>query len=120
MVPFPRDIEVPKYDKYDGNNDPHDHVHPFHTLSMDFFHEDIYLLWLFPRSLKGLALEWFTKLTPPLGTFNEFARRFTQHFSYNIRQPITMIDLGALKQHQGEPFAIYLQCWTSLYLRYPH
>ena len=26
MVPFPRDIEVPKYDKYDGNSDPNDHV----------------------------------------------------------------------------------------------
>ena len=26
MVPFPQDIEVPKYDKYDGNSDPHDHV----------------------------------------------------------------------------------------------
>ena len=26
MVPFPMDIEVPKYDKYDGNSDPNDHV----------------------------------------------------------------------------------------------
>ena len=26
MVSFLRDIEVPKYDKYDGNDDPHDHV----------------------------------------------------------------------------------------------
>ena len=31
-----------------------------------------------------------------------------------------MIDLGALKQNQGEPFATYLQCWRSLYSRYPH
>ena len=44
MVPFPRDIEVPKYDKYDRNGDPHDHVHHFYTLSMDFLHEDTYLL----------------------------------------------------------------------------
>ena len=26
MVPFLWDIKVPKYDKYDGNSDPHDHV----------------------------------------------------------------------------------------------
>ena len=26
MIPFPWDIEVPKYEKYDGNSDPHDHV----------------------------------------------------------------------------------------------
>ena len=66
MVSFPRDIEVPKYDKYDGNGDPHDHVHHFYALSMDFIYEDTFLLWLFPRSLRGQAMEWFMKLTPPL------------------------------------------------------
>lgn len=25
MLPFPKDIEVPKYDKYYGNGDPRDH-----------------------------------------------------------------------------------------------
>ena len=119
MVPFPRDIEVPKYDKYDGNSDPNDHVRHFYALSMDFIHEETYLLRRIPRSLKGQALEWFTKLSPPIKTFDELARRFTQHYSYNIQQPITMIDLAAMKQHQGEPFATYLQCWRALYSRYP-
>ena len=31
-----------------------------------------------------------------------------------------MIDLATMKQHQGEPFVTYLQCWRSLYSRYPH
>ena len=84
MVLFPRDIEVPKYDKYDKNYDPHDHVHHFYALSMDFIHEDTYLLRLFPRSLRGQALEWSTKLSHPLRTFDELARRFTQDYSYNI------------------------------------
>lgn len=30
-----------------------------------------------------------------------------------------MIDLAAMKQHQGEPFATYLQCWRALYSQYP-
>ena len=111
-------IPTPKYEKYDGNSDPNDHVQHFYALSMDFIHEDTYLLRLFPRSLRGQALEWFTKLTHPLKTFDELARRLTQHYSYNIQQPITMIDLAAMKQHQGEPFVTYLQCWQSLYSRY--
>lgn len=74
MVPFPRDIEVPKYDKYDGNGDPHDHVSHFYALSMDFMHEDTYLMGLFPRSSRGQAMEWFTKLSPPLKTFYELAQ----------------------------------------------
>lgn len=84
MVPFPRDIEVPKYDKYDGNGDPHDHVHQFYTLSMDFVHEDTFLLRLFPRSIRDQAMEWFTKISPPLQTFDELVRCFTQQYSYNI------------------------------------
>ena len=84
MVPFPRDIAVPKYDKYDGNNDPHDHVHHFYALRKEFLHKDTYLFRLFPRSLKGKALEWFIKLKPLLRTFDELASRFTQHYSYNI------------------------------------
>ena len=57
MVPFPRDIEVTKYDKYDGNGDPHDHLCHFYDLSMDFMHKDTYLMRLFPRSLSGQAME---------------------------------------------------------------
>ena len=53
MLPFPKDIEVPKYDKYDGNGDPHDHVRHFYAISMDFMHEDTFLMHLFPRSLRG-------------------------------------------------------------------
>ena len=105
MVPFPRDIKVPKYDKYSGNGDPHDHVQHFYALRMDFILEDMHLLLLFLRSLRGKALEWFTKLSPRLKIFDELAWRFTQKYSYNIQQPITMIDLAAMKQHEGESFA---------------
>ena len=38
MQPFPKDIEVPKYEKYDGNGDPHDHVRHFYAINMDFMH----------------------------------------------------------------------------------
>ncbi len=62
MLPFPRDIEVSKYEKYDGNGDPHDHVRNFYTISMDFMDEDTYLMRLFPRTLGGQTMEWFTKL----------------------------------------------------------
>ena len=75
MVPFPRDIEVPKYD---GNGDPHDHVHHFYALCMDFIHEDTYLLRLFPRILRGKFMEWFMKLAPPLKTLDELTRHFTK------------------------------------------
>lgn len=93
MMPFLRDIEIPKYDKYDVNGDPHDHVTQFYALSMDFMHDDTYLMRIFPRSLSGQAMQCFTKITPPLKSFDELVKRFIQQYSYNIQHPVTMFDL---------------------------
>ncbi|WP_233109393.1 hypothetical protein, partial [[Clostridium] innocuum] len=53
LVEFPKKVEFPTYDKYDGIGDPHDHVRQFYIMSFSFHHEDSYLMRLFPRSLKG-------------------------------------------------------------------
>lgn len=84
MIDFPKKVEFPTYDKYDGIGDPHDHVRKFYIMSFSFHHEDSYLMRLFPRSLKGQAMEWFTNLTPPVKTFKELVERFVQHFAYNL------------------------------------
>lgn len=55
-------MEIPKFDKYDGNSDPQDHVQELCVLCMEFMHEQTYLMCLFPRSLGGQAMEWFSKL----------------------------------------------------------
>ena len=44
MVPFLKDVEVPTYEKYNVNGDPHDHVRHFYAISMDFMHEETYLM----------------------------------------------------------------------------
>ena len=51
MHPFLRVVELPKYDKYFGINDPQDHLREFGALSMEFMHNQNYLMHLFPRSL---------------------------------------------------------------------
>ena len=56
MVPFPMDIEVPKYDKYDANGDPHGHVCHFYILSMDFLHEDRLSIPIIPKKFERTIL----------------------------------------------------------------
>lgn len=119
MIPFPRDVDIPKYDKYDGNEDPHNYIRQFYALSMEFMHDDTCLMWLFPISLNGQATESFTKITPPLKSFDELVKRFIQHYSYNISHPITMLDLCNMKQKVGEPFFTYLQGGES-YVQVTH
>ncbi len=74
MILFPRDVDIPKYDKYDGKKDPHNHIRQFYALSMDFMHDNTYLMQSFPRSLNGQAMEWFTKITLPLKSFVELVK----------------------------------------------
>ena len=111
MKDFPRKVEIPQYDKYDGNGDPSDNVHQFYSMSFEFQHEDSYLIILFPRSLKGQAMEWFTNITPLIKTFKETIHKFVQNFAYNLSRSITMLDLCNLKQNQGESFVNFLKIW---------
>ena len=76
MPPFPKRVEMPKYGKYDGNSDPQDHVREFYTQSMEFMHEPPYLMHLFPRSLGGAAIHWFSRMPPIIKTFEELIKLF--------------------------------------------
>lgn len=48
---------------------------------------------LFPRSLGGQAMEWFSKLPSTIKTFDQLASVFITQYSYNIEKEVTMIDL---------------------------
>ena len=109
MPPFPKRVEMPKYNKYDGNSDPQDHVREFCTQSMEFMHEPTYLMCLFPRSLGGETIHWFSRMPPTIKTFEELIKLFYQQYSYNIKHLITMIDICNLKQYLGEPFLTFLK-----------
>ena len=75
-VEFPMKTKFPHYDKYDGNGGPSDHVRQFNVLSLEFSHKDTYLMRLFPRSLKGQAMEWLINIIPPLKNFEELVQKF--------------------------------------------
>ena len=90
MPPFPRGVELPKYDKYFRTTDPQDHLREFGALSMEFMHNQTYLMHLFPRSLGGQAMEWFSHLPPGIKTFNEIANLFIQQYSHNIQHPFNI------------------------------
>lgn len=44
IPPFLRGGELPKYDKYFGTTNPQDHVLEFGALSMEFMHNQTYLI----------------------------------------------------------------------------
>ena len=53
MPSFLRGFELPMYDKYFGTTNPQDHLCEFKAFSMEFMHNQTYLMCLFLRSLGG-------------------------------------------------------------------
>ena len=47
MPPFPRGAQLPKYNKYFRKYDPQDHLREFGALSMEYIHNQPYLMHLF-------------------------------------------------------------------------
>jgi len=119
MPPFPKHFETPKFDKYKGKGDPRDHLQEFYFACLEVAQEDTYLMRLFPKSLSGQAVEWFTHLPRGIKSFDELADKFITHFSYNCEHEISMIDLCNTKQKNGEPFAAFLQRWRALESKLP-
>lgn len=76
MIPFPPNYEIPKYNKYNGKTDPQDHVREFFIMSIEFVHNETYLMRLFLRSFGGQAMEWFLKLPPGFKSFEELVDKF--------------------------------------------
>jgi len=120
MIPFPSRFEVPKFNKYRGKGDPRDHVKEFNAAFLEVEHNDTYLMQLFPRSLGGQTMEWFSRLLTDIKTFNELIDKFVTHFSYNIEHDTSVLDLCNTKQKAGESFTAFLQRWRQLASKFPH
>lgn len=114
MKPFPFQFGIPKFDKYKGKGDPRDHIQEFTAACLEVAHNKTYLMRLFPRSLGGQAMEWFSRLPLGIKTFDELVNKFITHFSYNIEHEVSMLDLCNTKQKGGESFATFLQRWRQL------
>lgn len=114
MPPFPWGFETPKFEKYRGKGDPHDHVREFHSSCLEVAYEDTYLMHLFPQSLGRTTTSWFSRLTGGIRTFEELIQKFLAHYSHNIEHDITMVDLCNTKQKPGELFSVFLQRWCQM------
>ena len=55
-------------DRYDDTTDPDKHMYVYTMYMSLYTSDDAVLCWVFPTSLKGGALSWFTKLSPTSST----------------------------------------------------
>jgi hypothetical protein len=79
--PMPDKFKMPRIEKYDGSEDPQDHLEAFREHLILHGTPDEIACRAFPLTLKGVAKDWFTGLPPKsVGTFKELGRLFLTQF----------------------------------------
>ncbi|XP_020231601.1 uncharacterized protein LOC109812127 [Cajanus cajan] len=107
-------------DKYDGTTDPDEHLDVFLmqvTLSTT---DDAALCRIFPTSLKGRALSWFTRLpSNSIDSFNTLSSQFVIQFATSRPHSLTSLSLVNLRQDKKESLRTFMDRFnkTALEIR---
>ncbi|XP_057248918.1 uncharacterized protein LOC130590483 [Beta vulgaris subsp. vulgaris] len=109
-VPNPGKVKVPTIEQYSGSSDPEDHMAAYKAqMSVQTGCEATWCRY-FPTTLKGLALSWFSGLSPGIITnFSVLEALFHQHFIAGRRHKKTSIHLMSIKQQEHESLADYIR-----------
>ncbi|XP_020209268.1 uncharacterized protein LOC109794208 [Cajanus cajan] len=84
-------------EKYDGSSDPEEHLNVFLTQATLSTQDDSALCRIFPTSLKGRALSWFTRLpSASIDSFNELSSQFTLQFATSKPYKTTSLALAGI------------------------
>ncbi|XP_020211558.1 uncharacterized protein LOC109796283 [Cajanus cajan] len=96
-------------DKYDGTTDPDEHVDIFLTQVTLSTTDDAALCRIFPTSLMGRALSWFTRLPAnSIDSFNTLASQFTIQFATSRPHQLTSLALVSIRQEKKESLRTFM------------
>ncbi|XP_020240412.1 uncharacterized protein LOC109819191 [Cajanus cajan] len=117
-TPLPRGWNPLHLDRYDDTTDPDEHVDAYTTQVNLYTNSDAKLCRVFPTSLKGPALHWYTQL--PAGSIDNFAtlvRRFTAQYSTSRPHHTTSAALANLRQNDDEPLRAFMERFSNISVR---
>ncbi|RDX82515.1 hypothetical protein CR513_36686, partial [Mucuna pruriens] len=111
IPPHFREIMV---DPFDETQDPHAHLQVFQTQMYISGGDDKLSCKLFPRTLRGVALQWMMNLPPrSIHVFSDLAGLFLSQFAANKPKRLEMANLFDIKQAGGESLKSYMACFND-------
>ncbi|XP_020234501.1 uncharacterized protein LOC109814477 [Cajanus cajan] len=104
-------------EKYGGTADPEEHLDAFVTQVSLYTDDDAIMCKVFPTSLKGSALNWFTRLPPgSVDSFTTLSSRFVIQFATSRPQQLTSIALVNIRQEKKEPLRTFMERFGKMTL----
>ncbi|XP_071928095.1 uncharacterized protein [Coffea arabica] len=108
-------FKTPKFNKYDGTGNPKTHLRLFaNKLGRPIDDENLPLR-LFPESLEGDALNWYSKLKPEEAkTWLDLSNAFVKQYEYNCELAPTRTTLEGTKRKPSEDHKTYAKRWRTI------
>ncbi|XP_071939953.1 uncharacterized protein [Coffea arabica] len=114
-VQLPVGFKTPKFNKYDGTGNPKTHLRLFaNKLGRPVDDENLPLR-LFPESLEGDALDWYSNLKPEeVKTWLDLSNAFIRQYEYNYELAPTRTTLEGTKRRPSEGHKTYAKRWRKI------
>nr|XP_027120579.1 uncharacterized protein LOC113737567 [Coffea arabica] len=114
-VQLPVGFKTPKFNKYDGTGNPKTHLRLFaNKLGRPVDDENLPLR-LFPESLEGDALDWYSNLKPEeVKTWLDLSNAFIRQYKYNCELAPTRTTLESTKRRPAEDHKTYAKRWRKI------
>ncbi|XP_020211736.1 uncharacterized protein LOC109796476 [Cajanus cajan] len=114
-VPLPPAWKPLNIERYDGTSDPDEHIDAYITQINLYTNEDAIMCRVFPTSLKGAALSWYTQLPPrSVDNFNTLVRLFSAQYATSRPHHITSAALSNLRQQDDESLRHFMERFANV------
>ncbi|XP_071933827.1 uncharacterized protein [Coffea arabica] len=105
---LPMGFKAPKFSKYDGTGNPKTHLRMFANKLGKPIDDENLPVRLFPESLEGDALDWYSNLKPDeMRTWTELSTAFVRQYEYNCEFTPTRTTLEGTKRKPSEDHKTY-------------
>nr|XP_027095940.1 uncharacterized protein LOC113715837 [Coffea arabica] len=112
---LPLGFETPKFSKYDGTGNPKTHLRLFANKLGKSIGDESLPIRLFPESLEGDALNWYSNLKPEeIRTWLDLSTAFVRQYKYNCELALTKTTLEGNKRKPSENHKTYAKRWRRL------
>ncbi|XP_027158165.1 uncharacterized protein LOC113759791 [Coffea eugenioides] len=105
---WPLGFKTPKFRKYDGTGNLEMHLRLFESKLGKPVNDENLPIRLFPESLEGDALDWYSNLKPKeMRTWVDFSTAFVRQYEYNCELASTRTTLEGTKRKPSEDRKMY-------------
>ena len=103
---------------YDGMTNPDEHIYIFSTQVSLYIDHEVVFCSIFPTSLKGAILSWFTNLPPySISDYDMLADKFSAQFVTSRPHHVDSLALINVRQEKGESLRTFMERFGKLTLR---